>query len=156
MPLIEPLSDHHDRSRFDCGNADLNRWFLQVAKQHREKHLSRTFVAVAQRSGSEVLGFYALTAAELLNEDLPESHRKRLPRRMPVFRLGRLATSVQCRGRGVGEYLLFDAIDRCKAAQEHVGGVALIVDTKPEAESFYRRYGFLPTGGQPDQFLLLL
>ena len=35
--LVLPLNDGHDKKRFDCGDDDLNRWFSQVARQHKEK-----------------------------------------------------------------------------------------------------------------------
>ena len=48
--LVLPLSNWHDRNEFDCGDAQLNGWFTQVAKQHREKGVSSTFV-VATHGG---------------------------------------------------------------------------------------------------------
>ncbi|HEY5581373.1 MAG TPA: GNAT family N-acetyltransferase, partial [Rhodoferax sp.] len=69
--LILPLNNGHDRKGFDCGDADLNRWFAQVAKQHKDKGVSSTFVAVDGQDSAQVLGFYALSLAELINADLP-------------------------------------------------------------------------------------
>ena len=46
MPVmqIQPLANH-DRQGFDCGRAELNRWLQQVARQHQDKGLSRSYVA---------------------------------------------------------------------------------------------------------------
>ena len=65
--LVLPLRDRHDRPGFDCGDDDLNRWFAQVARQHKEKGDSSTFVAVTDEASAEVLGYYAISLAELVN-----------------------------------------------------------------------------------------
>jgi GNAT superfamily N-acetyltransferase len=147
--LVLPLSKWHDKNGFDCGDAQLNNWFAQVAKQHKEKGISSTFVVAATGLSEEVPGFYAISVAELINDDLPALSRKRLPGKVPVFRLGRLATSQSHQGKGIGEFMLFDAIDRVSRIASEVGGVGLVVNSKPPALDFYKRYGFEPMADHP-------
>ena len=147
--LVLPLSKQHDRSGFDCGDSQLNSWFVQVAKQHKEKGVSSTFVVAATELSAQVLGFYAVSMAELVNDDLPAQSRKRLPAKVPVFRLGRLATSKIQQGKGIGEFMLFDAIDRVSRIASEIGGVGLVVNAKPLAVDFYKRYGFEPMADHP-------
>lgn len=147
--LVLPLSKWHDRSGFDCGDTQLNGWFSQVAKQHKEKGVSSTFVVAASEVSPEVMGFYAINMAELINDDLPEKFRKRLPSKVPVFRLGRLATTNSHQRKGIGEFMLFDAIDRVTRIATEVGGVGLVVDAKPTAIDFYKGYGFEPMADHP-------
>jgi GNAT superfamily N-acetyltransferase len=154
--LVLPLSDGHDRKGFDCGNAELNSWFAQVARQHKEKGISSTFVAVADVAGSEVFGFYAISLAELVNADLPPQYRKRLPTKIPVFRLGRLAIAKGRERKGIGEHLLFDAIDRVTRIAGEVGGIGLVVNAKPAAVDFYKRYGFEQMADHPLNLFLSL
>jgi GNAT superfamily N-acetyltransferase len=154
--LVLPLSDGHDRKGFDCGNAELDAWFARVAWQHREKGVSSTFVAVADEASSEVLGFYAVSLAELFNADLPAQYRKRLPTRLPVFRLARLATAKAHQRNGVGEYMLFDAIDRMTRIASEVGGIGVVVNAKSAAVDFYRRYGFEQMADHPLNLFLPL
>lgn len=137
--LVLPLNDRHDRKSFDCGDADLNGWLKQTARQHKEKGVSSTFVLVGDKTSVEILGFYAISLAELVNADLPAQYGKWLPNRVPVFRLGRLATALGHQGKGVGEFMLFDAIDRATRISGEVGGIGLVVNAK---HSFYQRYGF--------------
>lgn len=85
-------------------------------------------------ASAEVLGFYAISLAELVNTDLPEQYRKRLPIRAPVFRRGRLATARQHQGKEIGEFLLFDAIDRVMRITQEVGGIGL-VSTRNQPQS---------------------
>jgi predicted acetyltransferase len=147
--LVLPLNDRHDRKGFDCGDAGLNTWLSQTARQHKEKGISSTFVAVAEETSIEVLGFYAISLAELVNADLPVQFRKRLPNKVPVFRLGRLATAMQHRRNGIGEHLLFDAIDRVTRIAMEVGGIGIVVNAKDSAVDFYQKYGFEQMADHP-------
>lgn len=147
--LVLPLNERHDRKGFDCGDADLNAWLKQTAKQHKEKGVSSTFVAVADETSTAILGYYAISLAELVNADLPAQYRKRLPNKVPVFRLGRLATAMQHRRKGIGEHLLFDAIDRVTRIATEVGGIGLVVNAKLSAVDFYQQYGFEPMADHP-------
>jgi GNAT superfamily N-acetyltransferase len=52
--------------------------------------------------------------------------------------LGRLAAARCYQGQGIGEFLLFDAIDRVTRIAQEVGGVGLRVAAKPAAVAFYR------------------
>ena len=152
--LFLPLNKRHDRKDFDCGDTDLNLWFARVARQHKEKGVSSTFVAVSSDTSTEVLGFYAITITELINADLPQEYRKHLPDKVPVFRLGRLATAKAYQGKGIGESLLFDAIDRVTRIAGEVGGAGLVVDAKPSAINFYRQYGFEQLADHPSKLFL--
>ncbi|MDP3512195.1 MAG: GNAT family N-acetyltransferase [Sulfuritalea sp.] len=154
--LVLPLNDGHDRKGFDCGNVELNDWLSQTARQHKEKGVSSTFVAVADETSAEVLGFYAISLAELVNADLPAQYRKRLPTKVPVFRLGRLATAKRHQGKGIGEHMLFDAIDRVTRIAQEVGGIGLVVNAKPNAVDFYKRYGFEQIADHPQNLFLPL
>lgn len=154
--LVLPLNDGHDRKGFDCDDVELNDWLSQTARQHKEKGVSSTFVAVADEASAEVLGFYAISLAELVNADLPAQYRKRLPTKVPVFRLGRLATAKRHQGNGIGEYMLFDAIDRVTRIAREVGGVGLVVNAKPNAVNFYKSYGFEQIADHPQNLFLTL
>lgn len=152
--LVLPLDDRHDRKSFDCGDANLNIWLKQTAKQHKEKGVSSTFVTVPHGTSVEILGFYAISLAELVNANLPAQHGKRLPTRVPVFRLGRLATAIGHQGKRIGEFMLFDAIARTTRIADEIGGVGLAVNAKPSAVDFYRRYGFEQMADHPQNLFL--
>ena len=154
--LVLPLNERHDRKNFDCGDADLNGWLKQTARQHKEKGVSSTFVSVANETSVEILGFYSISLAELLNADLPAQYGKRLPNKVPVFRLGRLATALGHQGKGIGEFILFDAIDRTTRISEEVGGIGLVVNAKPSAVDFYQNYGFEQMADHPQNLFLPL
>jgi len=150
---VLPLTGSHDRQGFDCGRQELNDWLRQAARQHQDKGLSKTFVAIREDAPEHICGYYALTLAELENRHLPEAWRKKLPRRIPGVRLGRLAVGKQYQGKGLGELLLVDALRRARRIYTEAGGIGLFVDAIDEqAAGYYRRFGF---EASPDNPLLL-
>jgi GNAT superfamily N-acetyltransferase len=157
MLSIQALSGRHDRRTCDSGSAQLDAWLRQTAQQHQRRGLSKTFVATSEDAPSRILGFYALTVCEVVADELPEDLAKKLPRRVPGIRLGRLAIDRVVQGQGLGELLLMDAIARAKLVLEHVGVHALFVDAKDaRAAMFYRRYGFRPLPSQPSTLVLVI
>lgn len=153
--LITPLAGSHDRQSFDCGRLELNDWLRKVARQHREKSLSRTFVAVLDDQPAQICGYYALTLTEVDTASLAESRRKRLPRVIPGVRLGRLAVDRRYQGKRLGELMLMNAVERTQQIHEHAGVVGLFVDALDEqAAQFYSRYGFEAFADEPLKLFL--
>lgn len=152
MQLL-PLTGNHDRQGFDCGRQELNDRLRQVARQHQDKGLSRTFVATLDEAPDCICGYYALTLAELENRNLPEAWRKKMPRRIPGVKLGRLAVDKKFQGKGLGDLLLVDALTRAQRIYQEAGGIGLFVDAIDEhAAGYYQRFGF---EAMPDNPLLL-
>ena len=147
---VLPLAGNHDRQAFDCGRHELNDWLRQVARQHQDKGLSKTFVAIRESEPARIYGYYALTLAELENRHLPDAWRKNLPRRIPGVRLGRLAVDRQYQGKGLGELLLVDALTRARRIYAEAGGIGLFADALDEqAAGYYHRFGFDAAPGNP-------
>lgn len=157
MLSIQPLSGRYDRRAFESGSEPLDTWLRETAQQHQRRGLSKTFVATSDDAPTRILGFYALTACEVVSDDLPEEMAKRLPRRVPGLRLGRLAVDRSVQGQGLGELLLVNAIERSRTVLEQVGVFALFVDAKDNrAAAFYRKYGFRPLPAQTPTLVLPL
>lgn len=150
---ILPLTGSHNRQGFDCGTPVLNDWLSQVARQHQDKGLSNTFVAILEDDPKRICGYYALTLTEVDRRHLPEAYRKKLPKRIPGIRLGRLAVDQRYQGKRLGELLLMDVISRARRIHQEAGVVGLFVDALDErAAGFYRHFGFMET---PDNSLML-
>lgn len=157
MLSIQPLTGRHDRSAFESGSAQLDGWLRHTAQQHQRRGISKTFVAVADDASSRILGYYALTACEVLTAELPQDLAKKLPRKIPGIRFGRLAVDRSVQRQGLGELLLMDAIERARRVLEHVGVHAFFVDAKDEqAAAFYRKYAFRPLPSDPLRLVLPL
>ncbi len=154
MVQILLLSGHHDRKTFDCGNHLLNNWLATTANQHRQKGISTTYVAAETTSSATIFGFYSISVAELRNDEVPDAWKNKLPQKVPVFRIGRLAVDSAHQGTGLGRLLLANAISRVTRIAGEVGGIGLIVDAKPSAVEFYRRYGFEQMEDHPQNLFL--
>ena len=158
LAIQELDARRHDRTGFDCGVDLLNRYLKTLATQHRAKGIATTFVLVEVEQPTQILGYYALSAATIELERLTDADRKGLPDYpIPAVRIGRLAGSVSARGQGVGELLLQNAIKRVLQARSTLGVYAIVVEAKDaKAEAFYRKYGFRLCDSQSRQMYLPL
>ena len=150
--IIELLDALHDREGFDCGSEPLNRFLRQVARQHNERGVARTFVMVEADSQAPkpILGFFSLSAFEVTGAVLPPAVAKKLPREIPAARLGRLAVAKAMQGQKIGTVLLYAALKKVAQTAESIGIVALFVDAKDaDAARFYEKFRFVPLPEQP-------
>ena len=153
---IEPLGKSHERAAFFCGSAALDRYLQQQARQDAEKSVAAPFVLTAPPA-QQVLGYFTVSASLVNTGDLPDALAKKLPRypQLPVTLLGRLAVDQSMKGKGVGQYLLVDALRRCLGAAANIAAMAVLVDAKDDAaEAFYRHFSFLPLQQQPRRLFL--
>jgi GNAT superfamily N-acetyltransferase len=148
--VIEPLSTLHERANFTCGHGSLDAFLRHLVTQYERRRLGRTYVVVFPGE-KRVAGYYTLASGSITFESLPEHASRRLPRHpVPVILLARLAVDKAARGRGLGRLLLMDALDRCCTLAARLGVYAVEVDTIDEhAQSFYRKYGFIPLLDRP-------
>jgi GNAT superfamily N-acetyltransferase len=140
--VVRKLRPDDDRSAFQSGDPDLDRFFKRYAGQNQFKHyIGTTYVAV---DDGQLIGFATVSATQIEIRDLPAAKQGRLPRYpLPVLRLARLAVDRGAQGRGVGLTLLKAVFMLAKAMASDFGCVGVVVDAKPQAVSFYVRYGFM-------------
>lgn len=153
---IAPLGKSHNRDGFSCGSAALDRYLQQQARQDAEKRAAAPFVLI-EPPAARVLGYYTLSASLVDTGELPDTLVKKLPRypQLPVTLLGRLAVDQSMKGRGLGEFLLMDALRRSLEAAANIAAMAILVDAKDEAaEAFYRHFSFVPLQQRPRRLFL--
>lgn len=140
---IRRLRPDDDRGRFVSGDPDLDHFFHRFAGQNQFRHhLGASYVAEAD---GHLLGFVTLSASSIEIDALPPEHTKRMPRYpLPVLRIARLAVASNARGQGIGQALLRFALGLARRTATEIGCVGVVVDAKPSAEPFYRRFGFEP------------
>jgi GNAT superfamily N-acetyltransferase len=140
---VRRLEPGDDRDRFCSGNPDLDRFLHLFAGQNQFRHhIGVTYVAVEDGA---ILGFVTVSPSEIEIDALPADRRRRLPRYpLPTLRLARLAVAETARNRGVGQALLRFALTLARRMADEIGCVGVVVDAKPEARTFYLRYGFEP------------
>lgn len=117
-------------------------WLRRRALDNMALAASRTYVICATGS-VRVVGFYALSMGQILNQDAAGAMRRNMPHHIPSVILGRLAVDRTWQGRGLGTVLLRDAVDHSLRASTEVSARPLIVHAiSPAAEAFYRHPGF--------------
>lgn len=134
----------HDRTGFESGNPKLDEYLQRHLSQGVKKGLVQAYVAIDEVG--KVLGYYTLSAAHILNEELPDAIARKFPRYpIPAALLGRMATDVKTRSTGlhVGSKLLIHAMKQTLKAVDTLGVACIVVDAKPEAIGFYQWFGFL-------------
>src|SRR6185503_13149347 len=139
---IRALSESDDRSAFQSGDPDLDRFFRSFAGQNQFKHhVGVSYVAVEAR---KILGYCTVAPGQVEIDGLPVSVRKRMPRYpLPVLRLARLAVDQEARGQGLGRELLRFVLTLALRMAHDFGCVGVVVDAKPAAVDFCAKYGFV-------------
>lgn len=156
--VIEPLNSRHDRRRFDCGIAALNRYLQRQAGQDSRRRISRVFVARDPEDDASVVGYYTLSAVSIDLSTLPPDLASKLPRHpIPAALIGRLAIDLSHQGAGIGPMLLANAIKRTLAVGDDIAIYAMVVDAiDARAAAFYTRFGFAPLVDDGDRLFLAL
>ena len=157
--LVEPLSKKHKRSAFSCGNESLDRYLKETAGQDASRKIAAPFVLIAETDLKAVVGYYTLSALGVDRSDFPIEVIKKLNlppyRDIPVTLLGRLAIDTTCKGQGLGEFLLLDALSRALAQSSQIAAAAVVVDAIDEAAMrFYEHFEFLRFPETPDRLFL--
>jgi predicted N-acetyltransferase YhbS len=140
---IRALHPGDDRSAFLSGDEALDRFFHRYAGQNQFRHyLGLTYVAI---DDGRILGFVTVAPRHIEIEDLPERTRKKLPHYpLPALGLARLAVDRSARSMGLGAQLLRFVFNLAKKMARELGCAGVVVDAKPDAVDFYRKYGFTP------------
>lgn len=156
--VFEQLGPHHRRTVFSCGGPALDEYFQKRAGQDVKRNVARVFVAVAPETG-EIAGYYTLSTFSIALDQIPADLARKLPPYgdLPAALIGRLARSLAWKGKGIGEILLADAVERVIDASSRLAVYAIIVHAKDEpAETFYRSFGFRPQLSHPARLFLPL
>ena len=153
----EPLGPDHVLEGFDCGRASLNVWLARYARQASAVGSARTYV-VLDAHQRRVVGYHALAAAGLERDSATARIVKRMRQYpIPVVLLARLAVDISVAGRGLGAWLLRDAMSRTLAAAETIGVRAMLVHAiDQDAAAFYLRHGLEASPTDPRHLMILI
>jgi len=142
--VFEPLGQKHDRAAFSCGVEALDKYLQKQASQDAKKHAAAPFVITPD--GKTIAGYYTLSQYAIDLGDVPEEVATKLPKypAESATLLGRMAVGNDFRGKGLGEKLLMDALNRSLKLSEQVASTGIVVDAKDEeGRAFYQKYGFI-------------
>jgi GNAT superfamily N-acetyltransferase len=140
---IRRLEARDDRSDFRSGNIDLDRFFQRYAGQNQFRHhIGTTYVA---DQDDHITGYVTVSSGEMVAEKLTKNLRRRLPAYpLPILRLARLAVDSRYQGHGIGRLLLRAMLELALEMRDRVGCIGVVVDTNPDAVTFYSSMGFKP------------
>jgi GNAT superfamily N-acetyltransferase len=152
---IEKLRGDHDLAPFDCGKDELNRFLKRFALANQQAQSAQTYVAC---QGNLVVGYYSLAFGSVAHEHTPERVKKGLARYpIPVMILARLAIDQQFQGKGLGQGMLKDALERTIRAAEIGGLRAMLVHAKDDsARVFYEHFNFESSPTDPYHLYVLV
>lgn len=154
-PRLERLHRRHQLGDFDSGVPALDTWLHNYAGQSGRADMAVTYVAHVD---DRVIGYFAITASEVAQDDAPAELTRRVARYpIPVIRLARLAVDLGHRGTGLGAALLREALVRSAQAADIIGARAVVVDAKDdEAARFYEHFEFEPFPGDARKLFLMM
>ncbi len=149
MPSIVSLSNI-SRSKFEklkknfsCINPELEEHIKRYAYSHQKDGLFQTYFYVDD--DDNYLGYISMSIATIERDqiddeiDIPEAMRYSIP----AIKITRLCVFDTFCNNGVGSILMTFANILAVVQQKKIGCRALIVDSKPEAIEFYKKFEFV-------------
>jgi len=153
----EPLGPDHSLAGFDCGVDSLSTWLPKHARAAAASGSARTYV-VEDAEQSRIVGYHALCAASVSHSEASARAGRGMPGHpIPAVLLARLAVDRDVQGRGIGAFLLRDAMARTLAAAHELGiRVMLVHALDRSARDFYLHHGFEPSRTDPMNLQILI
>lgn len=135
---------------FDCGDNDLNEFFLRDSREGARELISVTYAIIEKNIG--LVGYFCVSNDAIRRQDtsnnkfnkirsgIPESKRYSS---MPAVKIGRLATATKYQSKGIGRKTL-DLIKMWFTEGNKTGCRFIIVDAmnSPRTLEFYKKNGF--------------
>lgn len=153
----QPLNDEHHLNGFDSGIGSLDTWLINHARAAAGAGSARTYV-VLDTEQDRVVGYHALTVASIEHSEATERAQKGMPKHpIPAMLLARLAVDKTVQGKGIGAFLLKDAMNRALSVAEQAGIRLMLVHAiNDEARAFYEHFGFEASPTDPKNLQLLI
>jgi len=153
----QPLGSEHRINGFDCGVGSLDIWLVKHARAAAGAGSARTYV-VMDAEQERVVGYHALSLASIEHAGATGRARKGMPQHpIPAMLLARLAVDKTVQGKGIGAFLLRDAMSRALSVAEQAGMRLLLVHAlNDEARAFYEHFGFEPSPSDAMNLQLLI
>ena len=156
MKIVRLTQDHVFKP-FDCGEDDLNEFFLQDAKQYLKGLLAVTYVI---EDDTRTIAFFSLSNDRISLSESDKATWRRIrsafPHRKhrsdyPAVKIGRLGVDKNAQHRHIGTDIL-DFVKQTFITNNRTGCCFVTVDALRSAIPFYEQNGFRPlrkenTGG---------
>ncbi len=148
MPLAHIENPQNLIHSFKCTkNKDLEEFLHQKALDFEKRGTSKTHLLIKDDT---IIGYFTLSMKPILTEGISKEVIKKIDgfsknRKCIYFYLiGQLGLHDDYIGKGIGEFLLFNAIDLIEKSHTIIGGRYILVDAYActPVIGFYERYGF--------------
>jgi len=148
MPVS--LQDYHykplevaDEYSFDCGDTDLNEFFLKDAIPHKKELIGVTYFFYDEKEKSAIAFFTVSNDAirtDNFKDELPEGKKYSF---YPAVKIGRFGVNKKYQHSGIGTQLM-DFVKYLFTYENKTGCRFLTIDAynKPEIVNFYLKSGF--------------
>ena len=162
MPSIISLSDIA-RSKFDrlkknfsCDNKELEKHIKQYAFNHQKEGLFQTYFYVDDNDN--FLGYLSVAVATIERTKIEDGVdiSSSIKYSIPAIKITRLCVFDDFCSKGVGTILMTFANILAIIQQKKIGCRALIVDSKPEAIEFYKRFNFVEINKEAESDTLFM
>ena len=152
----QALGSEHRVNGFDCGVGSLDIWLVKHARAAAGAESARTYVVTDTERQDRVVGYHALCLASIEQAEGTVRARKGAPDPIPAMLLARLAVDRTVQGKGIGAFLLKDAMSRALAVSEQAGMRLMLVHAVNESAcAFYEHFGFESSPSDPMNLQLL-
>jgi len=147
---INLINKDTDTSQFNCENEDLDNYFKKIVKQNIRDNTTVCYGVFESLNNKKPIAFYTLSTSNVqAGEFLSVSKGVSKHQPVPVILLGRLAVDKAFQSRGIGEMLIFDAMEKTHEIAQKIGCRALIVKAiNEQANKFYKKYDFIDFPGE--------
>jgi len=135
------LNEDIDVSAFQCREPDLTEFLIEDALENQDARLSVTRIVSYE---GRVVGFFTLTNDCIIRKSVSDEDGEEwypYPH-YPALKIARLATHQEYEGRGIGRVMLLKTMAIAMRLSCYVGCRMITVDSKPDSERFYLKYGF--------------
>lgn len=132
---IEKLNLFHSNLDFDCGDSEINEYFVNRSFEDVELNNAQVYVFLTQNS---IIGFYSISMNSIYTEI------NAIIRRWPICLLGQLGVNLEYQTKGWGSLILLKAIEKAASISEEIGSVGLMVQTYKQEliNNFYKKLNF--------------
>lgn len=159
---IEPLDrKKHGRAAFASGESRVDNFLKTNAAGFQDLDTTRCVVACFPpepgQALADIVGFYALNAHGIDTTTLPQPLQKKVGKydTVPAVYLSVVGVHQAYQGKGIGSFLMADALKRCVTIADLAGSAFVVLDALNEdAARLYRRLGFTDLPGHEPRMLI--
>lgn len=137
-----------DRTYFDCGNQNINKFLKDSAEACERERLSRVFLMISDKN--EIVGYYSLGNSKIPLSEIPNKYKRKMPNYpFPAILIGQFGVDKNWQGQKLS-YMLFGDVCRrivLNYQQSSSAFNAVMVETDKEdeqAKKFWEKMGFIP------------